>query len=168
MNYSVSCVSIIIMPSLNYLETKIPPPILTVIFAILMWLASSLSDNSLLGNELRVAMSVVCFVVGFSIAALGFMGCIRAKTTINPLEPKEATSLVCTGVYRYTRNPMYLGLLMCLLGWGVYLSSAYALALPFLFILTISRLQIIPEERALESIFRSKYIEYKSKVRRWV
>lgn len=168
MKYPVWCVSIILMLSLNYLETKIPPPILTAIFAILMWLASSFSNNALLGNELRATMSVICFVVGFSIAALGIVGFIRAKTTINPLEPKETTSLVSSGIYMYTRNPMYLGLFLGLVGWGVYLSSIYALALPFLFILTINRLQIIPEERALESKFRSKYIEYKSRVRRWV
>jgi protein-S-isoprenylcysteine O-methyltransferase Ste14 len=156
------------MLSLNELETKIPPPLLTIIFVILMWLASSFSASIFIPDYLRIVLFVSLCITAFSVALLGVYSFRRAKTTVNPFNPDKASSLVCTGIYRYTRNPMYLGLFIGLAGWGIYLSSAIALVLPFIFVLTINRLQIIPEERALESIFRSRYVEYKTRVRRWI
>lgn len=103
--------------------------------------------------------------------ALAFAGKIafgRAKTTINPLRPANASSLVTSGIYRFTRNPMYLGLLFVLVAWALYLSSALAFVGPYLFVLYIRRFQIAPEERVLAAKFGDAYSDYTSQVRRWL
>src|SRR6185312_11178713 len=92
----------------------------------------------------------------------------KAKTTKNPMKPQAASSLVTAGVYQRTRNPMYLGLLLVLLGLALYLWSAWSLLGPIFFVMYISRFQIEPEERALATLFGSEYSAYKAKVRRWL
>jgi protein-S-isoprenylcysteine O-methyltransferase Ste14 len=84
------------------------------------------------------------------------------------LKPETATSLVTNGVYRYTRNPMYLGMLLVLLAWAIYLSAPAALMGPIAFWLYIQRFQIQPEERALVAMFGSAFTDYMSRVRRWI
>ncbi|GAB3104640.1 hypothetical protein GCM10027081_35450 [Cupriavidus yeoncheonensis] len=93
---------------------------------------------------------------------------LRAKTTMNPVRPDTASLLVTDGVFRFTRNPMYLSLLLYLLAWAVYLSNWLALLLLPLFVLYINRFQIAPEERMLSSLFDAQYVAYKGKVRRWL
>jgi protein-S-isoprenylcysteine O-methyltransferase Ste14 len=87
---------------------------------------------------------------------------------VNPLQPDAASSLVSGGVYRWTRNPMYLGMALVLLAWAVYLSSIAALAVLPLFIVYINRFQIEPEERALEARFGAQFERYRKAVRRWL
>ena len=84
------------------------------------------------------------------------------------MKPQAASSLVVAGVYKITRNPMYLGLSLVLVGWAVFLWSAWALLGPVVFVAYISRFQIAPEERVLASLFGSEYSAYKTKVRRWL
>ena len=84
------------------------------------------------------------------------------------MKPQAASSLVIVGVYKLTRNPMYLGLSLVLLGWAVFLWSAWALLGPIVFIAYISRFQIAPEERVLATLFGAEYSAYKAKVRRWL
>ena len=93
---------------------------------------------------------------------------MRARTTINPVKPSSASSLVITGIYRLTRNPMYLGSLFILLGWAVFLANVLAFLLLPGFVLYINRFQIIPEETALSGIFGSEFATYKANVRRWL
>lgn len=150
------------------LELKIPPPLYLLIFGLLMsWL-----------DYFSPALhwqSTYSLAVGGLFALLG-LGCIlwsaglflRAKTTVSPLSPNTSAHLVTTGLYRFTRNPMYLGLFFMLIGWAVYLSSlASALMVP-LWIGALNRWQIGPEEKALEQLFGDDYRAYKSKVRRWL
>ena len=92
----------------------------------------------------------------------------KAKTTVNPLKPEEATSLVNSGIFRFTRNPMYVGFALVLLAWAIYLSSPLSLVGVLGFILYIDRLQIEPEERALNELFGSEFESYRSNVRRWL
>jgi protein-S-isoprenylcysteine O-methyltransferase Ste14 len=92
----------------------------------------------------------------------------RAQTTITPLKPETASSLVSTGIYGFTRNPMYLGLLTVLIGWAVYLAAPFALFGPLFFWLYIGRFQIVPEERALSALFGDRFTQYTAKVRRWL
>ncbi len=87
---------------------------------------------------------------------------------MNPIKPGAASSLVSSGVYRFTRNPMYLGLSVTLLGWAMFLSNPLALLAVPLFVLYINRFQIDPEERVLSSLFGAEYAAYKEKVRRWL
>jgi protein-S-isoprenylcysteine O-methyltransferase Ste14 len=84
------------------------------------------------------------------------------------MKPETATALVCGGVYTVTRNPMYLGLLVLLIAWAVYLSSAWALLGPLAFAVYITRFQILPEERALGTLFGAEYAAYRARVRRWL
>jgi protein-S-isoprenylcysteine O-methyltransferase Ste14 len=107
-------------------------------------------------------------VVGFLLAFSGIAAFRCARTTIDPHRPEAASSLVVGGVYRYTRNPMYLGLTMLLLAWTLYLAVPAALAGPLLFAAYITRFQIIPEERVLAQKFGADYAAYLRKVRQWL
>jgi protein-S-isoprenylcysteine O-methyltransferase Ste14 len=105
---------------------------------------------------------------GVAVAAAGVISFNRVGTTLSPMAPKTATSLVSTGIYSITRNPMYLGWLVLVAGWAVYLSSWMAMLGPLAFWLYITRFQILPEEKALAMLFGSSFTEYTSRVRRWL
>ena len=92
----------------------------------------------------------------------------KAHTTVNPLNPEACSTLVDTGIYRYSRNPMYLALLLALAGWGIFLGNFYALVLTIAFVLYMNRFQIRPEEKALEALFGTGFLEYRRSVRRWL
>lgn len=106
--------------------------------------------------------------IGLSLDAIALVHFLRSRTTINPLKPESASALVTGGIYRFTRNPMYLGLATLLLAWAIYLGNLAALAGLPLFILYMNRFQIASEERALEARFGAEYIAYRARVRRWV
>ena len=153
---------------MHALEHKVPPPIVAALVGAAMWVAARIAPAHQIEDNLRFAIGGAFFLLGVIVTALGFMAFRRAKTTINPLEPEAATSLVTGGIYRYTRNPMYVGFAALLLGWAVYLAVPWVLLGPVAFILFITRFQIIPEERALSSKFGREYREYQERVRRWL
>ena len=153
---------------MDALELRVPPPVLALCLALLMWFASSLVPPVVVSFGVRVGIALALVVIGQSISISGIRSFRRAKTTINPIKPSAASSLVTGGVYRYTRNPMYLGLLATLMGWAVFLSNLLALLAVPLFVLYINRFQITPEERVLSSLFGAEYAAYKGKVRRWL
>jgi len=153
---------------MKMLETRVPPPVVAVIFAALMWGLARYAPVfhvqlplKLFIVSLLVAMGVLCSLSG----ALSFR---RARTTIDPTKPHEASTLVCTGIYRLTRNPMYLGLVLVLTAWALYLNSLEALLGVLGFMLYIHGFQILPEERALFRVFGDEYRQYQSRVRRWL
>ena len=114
------------------LELKIPPPAVALGLALLMWLASRLMEPAPWSFGVRLAAALGLLVVGQGISVAGMLAFRRARTTINPFKPKSASSLVCDGVYRFTRNPMYVGLLVTLLGWAAFLANPLSLLLlPF-------------------------------------
>jgi len=92
----------------------------------------------------------------------------KAKTSVNPITPDACSSLVVSGIYKKTRNPMYVGFLFFLIGWGLFLSNLFSLVLPAGFFLYMNRFQIQAEEQALESFFGAEYMAYKNRVRRWL
>lgn len=116
----------------------------------------------------RVGVAVVLASVGLTFGVAAMLSFLREKTTMNPIKPGAASSLVTGGVFRFTRNPMYLSLLLYLLAWTAYLSNWLALLLVPVFVLYINQLQIKPEERALSALFGSEYASYKARVRRWL
>ena len=152
------------MPSL---ESKVPPPAIVVVMAVVMWLLSratpSLHFEVPAHNWLAVALVSVGFVTGIS----GVVTFRKAKTTVNPLKP-HASSLVTWGVYAISRNPMYLGGLTMLLGWAIFLSNALAFVFLPLYVLYLNRFQIAPEERVLTSLFGETYVAYQARARRWL
>jgi len=153
---------------MQVLENKIPPPIVTVLFGLAMW-ASSLVLSPVDVNEFaRVAMSLAFVALGIFVDIAGLVSFRHAKTTVNPLKPATATSLVDSGIYMISRNPMYVGMAFYLVAWAVYLSSPLVGIGVFGFVLYMNRFQIAPEERALVDIFGSEYENYQEKVRRWL
>jgi protein-S-isoprenylcysteine O-methyltransferase Ste14 len=151
---------------MRVLELKIPPVALVIITAALMWLVSRPAFDLLLPARRALALGLV--VAGAAISALGVVSFRRAGTTVNPIKPETAGSLVVSGIYRWTRNPMYLGFLLGLAGWAVFLSNALAFIFLPVFVLYLNRFQIRPEERALASVFGKDFAAYQSKVRRWL
>src|SRR6266571_5606379 len=125
-----------------------------------MWFASSLVSPVVVPFGVRVGVALALLVIGQSISISGMVAFRRAKTTMNPIKPGAASSLVSSGVYRFTRNPMYLGLSVSLLGWAMFLSNPLALLGVPLFVLYINRFQINPEERVLSSLFGAEYAAY--------
>src|SRR5262249_8005818 len=118
--------------------------------------------------EVRVALAVAFVLVGQTISVAGIVEFRRARTTINPIKVNATSSLVCSGIYRFTRNPMYVGLFLTLLGWAVYLSNPLSLIFLLVYVLYITRFQIKPEERILLGLFGEPYAAYMQRVRRWV
>jgi protein-S-isoprenylcysteine O-methyltransferase Ste14 len=152
---------------MNALENKVPPPIVALLIGTVMWAVARLSPLPG-GSPLRVAVSWGLSGLGVLVVLLGMWAFRRAKTTINPVNIGAASSIVTTGVYRYTRNPMYVGLTLMLLGWAVHITVPFVLVGPVVFTLFITRFQIIPEERVLTAKFGGEYRKYQERVRRWL
>jgi protein-S-isoprenylcysteine O-methyltransferase Ste14 len=153
---------------MSVLELKVPPPIVALVLALLMWLTPAVAGLVQIPYSARVICAVALVCVGQGISIAGMVAFRRAKTTVNPVKASLASSWVIRGVYRYTRNPMYVGLLLTLLGWAVFLANPFAVLWVVVFVLYITRFQIIPEERVLVSLFGAEYEAYKGRVRRWV
>ena len=113
-------------------------------------------------------LAALCVGFGIIVAVLGFWAFRQAKTTINPVNPEKASSVVTGGIYGYTRKPMYVGLTSVLVGWAIWLSVPWAFLGPVALLLYLTRFQIIPEERAMSSKFGHEYDEYRQRVRRWL
>lgn len=151
-----------------YLELKIPPVAVFFAFAAILWVLATAVPLAGIVLPAKKPIAVGAAVVGGVFAGAGILSFLRVRTTLDPRSPGKAASLVTTGVYTITRNPMYLSLLFLLAGWAVYLSNLAALmALP-LFVAYLNRFQILPEERALASLFGSEFQAYCNRVRRWL
>lgn len=153
---------------MHMLELRIPPPVVALLVGTAMWFASPHPVPPEFPFLLRLAAFIAIALAGGGIALAGDLAFRRASTTINPFRPQNTTALVTTGVFRWTRNPMYLGLTMVLLGWAAFLVSAWALLGPVVFVLYITRFQVAPEERILSAKFGEEYAAYRSRVRRWL
>jgi protein-S-isoprenylcysteine O-methyltransferase Ste14 len=153
------------MPSL---ELKVPPVPLAGVFAAAMLGLSSLTPAATFVLPGRMGISLGLVVLGFAIALAGVVAFRAHKTTVNPLTPGASSVVVSTGVYRFSRNPMYLGFLLALVGWAIYLSNALAALLLPAFVAYMNRFQIKPEERVLLAKFGSQFSRYMASVRRWV
>ena len=150
------------------MKLKIPPPLIALIFSVLMWGVSLLSNHAPLESAVVVPLSVLIFLAGLAINISAAISFRKANTTMNPRKPKKATNLVDTGVYKLSRNPMYLGLLFILIGWTIWLGSVFNIAILLLFIWYITVFQIVPEEKVLEVLFAEEFESYRSRVRRWI
>jgi protein-S-isoprenylcysteine O-methyltransferase Ste14 len=150
------------------LDTRIPPPVVGALVAAAMWGLSAVGPQFALAPGLRLAAVALLVAAGVAFDVLALLAFRGARTTVNPLRPERATSLVTGGVYRVTRNPMYVGLALLLLAWAAYLSALLPLAGPVVYVLYITRFQILPEERSLEAVFGDAYAAYRTRVRRWL
>ena len=150
------------------MKLLIPPPIQALLSAILMWLISRYFQHANFSFKGMNIFALVFLIIAIIIIIMGIYKFREIKTTISPLEPNRTTSLVNTGIYGYTRNPMYLGLLLMLFSTALFLKNPICFLIIPLFILFITRNQILPEEESLDNIFREEYKNYKKKVRRWI
>ena len=148
------------------LNNKIPPLVVVLFFALIMALIAHYSVIDFSAFILYLTVSLVTIGCVFCIA--GLVSFRLANTTVNPSKPEQATSLVTSGVYRFSRNPMYVGFVFILLGWGIWLSSLWALLCIVGFIAYLTFFQIIPEERALTKLFGEEFTAYKARVKRWL
>ncbi len=153
---------------MSSLELKIPPVALALIFAGAMWGASELTPSLAFQPPWHLAVAVVLAGVGIAFPLAGWVAFRRAETTVNPAKPDATSAMVTSGVYRVSRNPMYVGFLLVLAAWATFL--AHALAFIFLpaFVAYMNRFQIFPEERALSGTFGDNYQAYVQKAPRWI
>ena len=154
--------------AMRWLELKVPPPIVAIVTAVLMWLVSTLVSPIPVPFGVRASIAVALACGGVATDVVAIVTFRRARTTVNPMKPRTAATLVTSGVFGVTRNPMYLGLLLELVAWAVYLSNWLAALIVPMFVLYMNRFQIAAEERVLESLFGEKYASYKARVGRWL
>ena len=151
---------------MHRLDLKIPPLFIAAVTATGMWFVSrTLPAFSF--APLRVV------AVGLGLAGVATIGSAmlsfwKAQTTVNPMKPSSASYLVTWGIYGFTRNPMYLGMLFVLIGWALYVANVLSFLFLPAFVFYMNRFQIEPEERALTALFGPEFLEYASRVRRWV
>lgn len=150
------------------LELKIPPLALLVGFAAAMWLVAWLLPSLAFSFRGQLLIAAALAGVGATISLTGVIAFRRVRTTVDPRQPARSASLVSSGIYRFSRNPMYVGFLLALAAWATHLSNPPAfLGLPA-FVLYLNRFQIVPEERALRAKFGGAFAEYERSVRRWL
>ena len=150
------------------LELKIPPAMLVVIFGLLMWLINQqVGVTWLTGSWQQVVASLISLLALLCVVA-GVVSFQRAQTTVDPMHPEKTSAVVTTGIYQYSRNPMYLGFLLLLLAWVFKLGNPITLIMLPLFVWYMNRFQIQPEERILAQQFGEDYTQYQQQVRRWL
>ncbi len=153
---------------MSALELKIPPVAVTLLCAGLMWGLAQTTPGFAWPLAPRLTALVVFAAAAMAIGLSAVWSFRRARTTVNPLSPHAAAVLVTSGVFRFSRNPMYLALLLVLLAWGLFLANAFALLLALAFIPYMNRFQIQPEERVLQRVFGQAFAGYCRQVRRWL
>ena len=153
---------------MSFLELKIPPPVVAVILGIAMWWLNRSTPHLDTLVDIRFYSAGIFALGGIVLMGLSFVRFAKAKTTVNPISPDKASALVTTGVYGFSRNPIYVADMLLLLAWGFYLANPFSLVLAFGFVVYLTRFQIMPEERALETLFGEDYLAYKTRVRRWL
>jgi protein-S-isoprenylcysteine O-methyltransferase Ste14 len=150
------------------LDLKIPPLLVAVLTAFVMMALSRVAPALAYAWPWRFAGGLSLIVVGGAVALAGVVEFRRRRTTVNPMTPGAASTIVSSGVYRWSRNPMYLGFLCALAGLAVYLSNAASLVMIAAYVAYMNRYQIGPEERALHARFGPEYAAYMASVRRWL
>jgi protein-S-isoprenylcysteine O-methyltransferase Ste14 len=151
------------------MKIKIPPPLVALIAMLLTFLSRDYLDIFYLHPHLQRTLFLLFLVIGVSVIFLATRQFKISKTTVNPLKPETASSLVTSGIFSRTRNPMYLGLTSLLISFSIYFSSVFGIIIYLpLFISYITIFQIIPEEDAMNKLFSNDYKSYCLKVRRWI
>jgi protein-S-isoprenylcysteine O-methyltransferase Ste14 len=150
------------------LEHRVPPPIVMIVIAAAMWGVAMVTPRLEIALGWRLVGGAVFMAAAGFFGAPAFRAFGRAGTTVNPVRIDEASALVTSGIYRVTRNPMYVGLAFILLAWAAFLAAPWALIGPVALVAFITRFQIMPEERVLTEKFGDAYRDYCRRVRRWL
>ncbi len=150
------------------LELKVPPVAVFLVFSIVMWVAARELPRASFQVPGAGVIAAILAIISAGLGITAILAFRRNSTTVHPSRPENSSTIVTGGVYRYTRNPMYLSLALLLLAWATKLGNVVALACLPAFVAYMTRFQIRPEERTLLSRFGSTYAEYMDSVRRWV
>ena len=150
------------------LENRVPPPMVVVLIGLAMAVTAWLTPAVEIRSDMRFVGGGIVMALGALVVVQGARTFWRHKTTINPVNLDSASALVTSGVFRYSRNPMYVGFTAMLVGWAVSLAAPWALLGPVAFVLFTNRFQIIPEELVMRAKFGRAYDEYQTQVRRWI
>ena len=145
---------------------KIPPPVIVLILVVSNFLSSKKIDIINIPNQTLV--SIIILLIGVFILIVPVSKFIKSKTTVNPIKFKKVNKLITSGIYKYSRNPMYLGLLMIVISTSIFYLNIFSITTPFLFYFWINRFQIKREEIFLTEKFGREYMSYKTKTRRWI
>ena len=148
------------------IKTKIPPPLVELTFSFLVNYSKSIFPKIDIGWGSIFGPFIIS--IGLIIILSAIIQFQKYKTTITPLNPSNATKLIVHGIYKFSRNPMYLGLLLVLFVISIILNPIGGLSLIPLFILYLNLYQIVPEENAMVDLFKNEFLEYKENVRRWI
>ncbi|MCP3699449.1 MAG: isoprenylcysteine carboxylmethyltransferase family protein [Aliivibrio sp.] len=154
---------------LSKLELRIPPPLIMLLFMVTVFGFDKIMPFNLFYLPwLTYALVISLIVLGGFVSLWGVKEFRDAKTTVNPLKPESSSSLVNSGIYQYTRNPMYLGLLLILLSVVVYTQHPLGLLSALGFVAYMNRFQIEPEEKMLVKLFGDEFVDYRNQVKRWL
>jgi protein-S-isoprenylcysteine O-methyltransferase Ste14 len=150
------------------LEHRIPPPLVVLITGFMMWVVARYTLHWPIPGAIRLAASAIVFISGLAFGGSGFMAFGRAQTTIDPVNLEASSALVTRGIFRVSRNPMYVGFTLLLAAWAIFLAAPWAFCGVIAFVLFTSRFQILPEEQAMKKKFGEPYEDYTRRVRRWI
>lgn len=153
---------------MNFLDTRIPPPLVALVIAVLMWLASYRLPATSLPRGVTYAAAAAILLVGLAFSIRAMRSFRHVGTTVNPVRIENASSLVTSGVYGISRNPMYVGVTLDLCALALFLDCFWTLIGPAVFVAYTTRFQIVPEERILAMKFGDAYRDYCRRVRRWL
>ncbi len=150
------------------LELKIPPPVYAIFIAVIMWFLHKHLPVFQIFNAPwnKIGLGMIMLAVSLDVYSLFLF--LKKRTTPNPMKPENTSELVSSGLYKFSRNPMYVGLLIILTGFAVWMGSLISFVMLPVFYWVITEMQIKPEERLLEVKFGQVYLDYKKKVRRWL
>lgn len=148
------------------MNNRIPPPIFTLICGLIIYYTRCLFPSCDL--KILKIFSVLFLALGLLVGFLAIFKFIKNKTTVNPVKIEKASTLVNSGIFRYTRNPMYLGMLFILISISLNFNLYGGFVVVLLFYFFINKFQIAPEEKVMEEIFGDEYVEYKKTTRRWL
>jgi protein-S-isoprenylcysteine O-methyltransferase Ste14 len=146
----------------------LPPPLAVAICALAMWSLNRAADSARFAFAGQRAAALALLAIALALMSAAVIEFVRARTTINPMHPARAAHLITRGVFRFSRNPIYLADALLLAALALWLGNAWNFALVAAFVVYIDRFQIRPEERTLTQLFGAAYTEYCARVRRWL
>jgi len=148
------------------MKNKIPPPIVTFFFGLCIYFSQEYFPNFNL--EFLTMLSYILYFAGLTVLILAVRMFKKQNTTVNPIKIKNASSLVTSGIFKYSRNPMYLGMVMILLGLALMFNVIGGILFTLLFAIYITKYQIRPEEEVMERLFGEDFLKYKNSARMWL
>lgn len=150
------------------LKLKIPPVVVAIAAAISMKLLERWFPGVGFVSQHHSTLALLIFLMGTILGVASVIEFLRKSTSLNPHKPQKATALVNKGVYKFSRNPMYLALLLLLVSWAVYLANFLAFLVLPVFVWYMNEFQIKPEEETMGEKFGAEYGVYRENVRRWI